>query len=349
VTYRLVLLLLVVLLALPVRASAAPYRNALSLDLSRVSAAPSSVVAQANGTAVPKLSDETNQADVQTLAAALVFAKTGTTSYRDKVCRNLNIVVGTQTAARALGVGRGVQAYALAADYVNAPANCPNEAKFRSWLASMRTFATSGGPANMTVCDEVRPNNWGTHCGASRAAADIYLGDTTDLTRAATVFKGWLGDRSAYVGFKFTSPAETWGPDGATLATLTGINPPGARHAGTNVDGVLPDDQRRGGSCCALVNENYVYEALQGVTVETLLLAGQGYDVPNWSTQAVRRAFQWEYAVNAFPATGDDTWEIPFINKLYGAAFAGAGDSWGKGMGAGAWLAPGLVLPVPFR
>jgi len=70
--------------------------------------------------------------------------------------------------------------------------------------------------------------------------------------------------------------------------------------------------------CCALVNENYVYDALQGVTVETLLLAGQGYDVPNWSTQAVRRAFQWEYAVNAFPATGDDTWEIRCFSRLSG-------------------------------
>ena len=40
---------------------------------------------------------------------------------------------------------------------------------------------------------EQRPNNWGTHAGAARAAVALYLGDTAELSRTATVFRGWLG------------------------------------------------------------------------------------------------------------------------------------------------------------
>jgi len=41
--------------------------------------------------------------------------------------------------------------------------------------------------------------------GASRAAIDVYLGDMQDLARTAQVFRGWVGDRSAYAGFSYTN------------------------------------------------------------------------------------------------------------------------------------------------
>jgi hypothetical protein len=50
---------------------------------------------------------------------------------------------------------------------------------------------------------EDRPNNWGTHAGASRVAVAVYLGDSAELERAAQVFKGWLGDRASYAGFNY--------------------------------------------------------------------------------------------------------------------------------------------------
>jgi hypothetical protein len=49
---------------------------------------------------------------------------------------------------------------------------------------------------------EQRPNNWGTHAGASRVAASAHIGDDADVARAAAVFKGFLGDRASYAGFK---------------------------------------------------------------------------------------------------------------------------------------------------
>jgi hypothetical protein len=186
---------------------------------------------------------------------------------------------------------------------------------FVAWVNRMRTFATSGGPANLIQSHEQRPNNWGTHAGAARIAADIYLGDTVDLARAVTVFRGYLGDRTAYAGFSYGDTSWQCDPK-APVA----INPPCVR-SGVNLDGVIPDDQRRGGSCCALKKENYVWEALQGVVVQAQLLARRGYDAWNWSGQAVRRAVNWLHAVNAYPAAGDDTWMPWLINKAYRTTF----------------------------
>jgi hypothetical protein len=321
-------------------AQAAPYRNALGLDLSKVGAPSGAIMSEANSGTSPDLSNQDNNADVQTLAAALVFAKTGDTAMRDKVCRNLDKVQGTEAGARALAVARGVQAYALAADYVNAPANCANEPKFRSWLSGIRRFATTGGPSNIITCDEQRPNNWGTHCGASRIAVDIYLGDTADLQRAATVFRGWTGERSAYAGFSYGDLS--WQADSSKPV---GVNPVGAKKGSLDVDGVLPDDQRRGGSCCTLTKENYVWEALQGATTQALLLAVQGYDSLNWGNRAIQRAVAWEYRVNNFPATGDDHFLPYIVNRVYGTSFStSSGSAFGKGMGGSEWFAPALTV-----
>jgi len=108
----------------------------------------------------------------------------------------------------------------------------------------------------------------------------------------------------------------------------------------TYVDGVLPDDQRRGGVCCTLVKENYVYEALQGAVATAYLLHRQGYDTWNWGNQAIKRAFLWETNVNGFPATSEDTWEPWLVNKAYGLKLAAPCPSKpGKNFGYTDWFA----------
>src|SRR5690606_9976572 len=78
--------------------------------------------------------------------------------------------------------------------------------RFRSKLRTLRTTYTSGGGSSSLIkCHERRPNNWGAHCGATRAAIAVYLGDSSDLARTARVFKGYLGDRSSYAGFSYGS------------------------------------------------------------------------------------------------------------------------------------------------
>jgi hypothetical protein len=165
---------------------------------------------------------------------------------------------------------------------------------------------------------ENRPNNWGTHAGAARAAVAAYLNDEDELRRTAEVFRGWLGDRLAYAGFKFGDLSWQCEAD-----FPIGINPKGCVKDIHSIDGVLPDDQRRSGSFrWPPPKENYVYEALQGAVVQAEILSRAGYDSFNWSDKALLRAIQWLYEKAQFPAVGDDTWILPIIDAHYGTDFA---------------------------
>ena len=55
----------------------------------------------------------------------------------------------------------------------------------------------------------------------------IYLGDDVEVDAAARVFRGWLGDRTAYAGFRYGDLSWQANP----LAPV-GINAPGARIQG---------------------------------------------------------------------------------------------------------------------
>ena len=101
-----------------------------------------------------------------------------------------------------------------------------------------------------------------------------------------------------------------------------GVNQPGTAKQGHSIDGVLPDDQRRGGSFqWPPPKENYVYEALQGALAQAVILHNAGYDVWNWEDRALLRAFQWLHEQAEFPAEGDDTWQPHLVNFYYGTRF----------------------------
>ena len=154
-------------------------------------------------------------------------------------------------------------------------------------------------------------------CGASRAAIASYLRDPAAIARVAQVFRGWLGDRASYSGFRFGDLS--WQCDASSSVA---INPPGCMRNGRSLDGVLPDDQRRAGSFTwPPPKENYVYEALQGAVVQAVILTQNGYPAFEWENQALLRAFRWLNAEAAFPAAGDDVWIVPVINRYYGTFY----------------------------
>jgi hypothetical protein len=327
---------------LPVAAAQAAPTSGILLTQAEIDALPASgaawnaIATRAKATwPAPKLSDQNNQNDVYALAGALYYAKTGDSAMRAKVRTAIMTAKGTEAGGRVLALARNLPSYVLAADLIDLRGvSATDDAAFRSWLSSVRRAAMTEC-TNLVACHETRPNNWGTHAGAARVAADIYLGDRVDLDRAATVFRGWLGDRSAYAGFKYGDLSWQANP-----ATPVGINPVGATKNGVSIDGVLPDDQRRGGLCCTLVKENYVYEALQGAVVTAHLLKRQGYDSWNWGNQAIKRAFLWEANVNAYPATSDDNWQPWLVNKAYGLKLAAPTPTTpGKGFGFADWFA----------
>jgi hypothetical protein len=82
-------------------------------------------------------------------------------------------------------------AYIVAAELVGL--SDEDDAAFREWLAGVVVEELDG--CTLVSTHEDRPNNWGTHAGASRLAAAIYLGDQEEIDRCADVFQGWLGAR----------------------------------------------------------------------------------------------------------------------------------------------------------
>ena len=273
------------------------------------------LLAEANEpTGTPDLSNQDDDVNVRVLAKALVFARTGNERYRTEVIDACRRAIGTEDGGRTLALGRELAAYVIAADLVGLPPG--DDAAFRAWLGSVRFEPLDG--RTLVSTHEDRPNNWGTHASASRAAAAVYLGDSADLERVARVFKGWLGDRASYAGFD-------WGDLDwqANPSQPVGINPKGATLQGHPVDGVLPDDQRRGGGFSwPPPAENYVWEALQGALATALILSRAGYtDVWSWQDQALLRAVRWLHEQARFPAEGDDTWLPHLVNHHYGTSF----------------------------
>ncbi len=279
----------------------------------------------------PNLSDQNDPDDVTALAKALVYARTGVTRYRDETITMLKGAVGTEYPGDALGVARGVAPLVLAADLVGW-----RDPAWMSWISKLRTWANPDRGFTLISMHNLRPNNWGTHAGAGRIAADLYLGDMVDLAKAAKVFEGYVGNRAAYAGFSYGSDL-SWQ---SNALSPVGINPRAATVGGMNVDGIMPDDMRRGGSRPTVgdAGQMYTWEALQGTLLQAELLSRRGYAAWAWQEKAILRAFS---KINAlgYGATGDDTWQPWLVNKRYGTAFAAsAGTNPGKGFGYADWL-----------
>lgn len=292
------------------------------------------------------ISNQDSSTDVRVLAKALVWGRTKNTSMRSACAKAIADLMQrypvTQSSSSwyRLATVRTLGAWPIIADVIDLKTYDPSlDARFRTWLLAARNKTASGGPdgsGSVVTTQEERPNNFGTHASASRIAIDLYLGDATDLARATQVFKGWLGDRTAYAGFKYGSDL-SWHAD---PAKPVGINPKGATKQGRNIDGVLPDDQRRSGSFSYpfTVKGTYPWEALQGVVAAAEMLHRTGLPAFEWSDRAILRAATWLTVTNANPAIGDDTWITYVINRRYGTKFAeGAPNSPGKMLGFAEW------------
>ncbi len=285
----------------------------------------------------PDLGDQHDQTEAVVVAKALVYARTGQAEYRDGAVEAIMSAMGTEQGSGILDVARNLAGYIVAADLVGLDGG--DAAEFRAWLDQIRfhVFTGDGPDHSLVSCHEERPNNHGTHCGTSRLAAALYLGDRAEVERAALVFRGYLGDRSAYAGFNFGSDL-SWQCD---PSQPVGINPAICDKGGQPIGGVLPDDQRRAGSYSwPPPKENYVWEALQGAVAQAYILHRQGYDAFNWSDQALLRAVTWLHDEADFPASGDDSGTPWLINHVYGTDFpAESGSRPGKnGLGFYEWL-----------
>jgi hypothetical protein len=281
----------------------------------------------------PDLSDLNDSTDVYVLAKALVYGRTGELQYRQEAIETIEAAMGTEEGSETLALGRNLVSYVIAADLVNLPETAPTlDETFRGWLRQLLTEKMDDD-RSLQETHETRPNNWGTHAGASRAAVAIYLGDSAELEQTALVFKGWLGDQSAYTGFEYGRLDWQADPENPV-----GINPPGAVIDGHDVGGALPEEMRRGGRFrWPPQRTGYAWEGLQGAVVLAEILSRSGYLAWEWEEQALLRAVQFLYDLN-WPAEGDDIWQVWLINQAYDTDVpASTPERPGKNMGWTDW------------
>lgn len=176
-------------------------------------------------------------------------------------------------------------------------------------------------------------NNWGTMARAAMVSIDLYLGNDAGLQQVANAHRAFLGENVPN-SLKYTDTK--W----HASSSKAGINRRGATISGRNVDGVLPEDQRRTGepSSSAPERGSYPWEGLQGALVTGAMLDRAGIVDIDAGDKALTRAFAWLYDVNDNAPEGDDEWQPWVLNKLAGTRFAAdTGTSPGKNMGWTDW------------
>ncbi|NKN33896.1 alginate lyase family protein [Marichromatium bheemlicum] len=258
----------------------------------------------------PDLADQNDPSNVRVFAKALVHARTGDPLMAAAVRYACLDIIGSERGASSLALGRELMAYVLAADLVGLPPE--QDALFRDWLARVRDTPMSEG-RTLRQTHERRPNGWGTYAGATRLAIAVYLDEPEEIAEVARIFRGWLGDRSAYADFRYGDL--DWQAD---PRRPVGINPSGAQRAGHSIDGAIAEGLRRSGPFdWPPPHENYIYSTLQGALAQAVILERAGYDAFAWQDQALLRAFEWLHQQADFPAEGDDTWQPHLINHFY--------------------------------
>ncbi len=254
------------------------------------------IVAANSAPTTAVVSNQDSDASTGIMAAANVCARAKVQAYCDKVIAALrSAATGTpESGGRALAFGREMIGYVLSADIIGLKDRDPAlDAQFRTKLAKWLDAPTSSGPDSLRICSNDRPNNWGTHCTASRIAIDLYLGDKADLDKAANVVRGWMGDRTAYAGFDF---GELWWQ--ADPAKPVGVNPKNSTINGFNVGGLQPEEMRRAGSFKWPPGPtDYAWEGNQGALASTWMLMRAGYPADQWSDRAECRVAEALYRI----------------------------------------------------
>lgn len=274
------------------------------------------------------VADQNDKSDSYMMAAALVYRKLNASgdssaeSYRSRVQAACLAAIGTEDSADdSLAPARQVASVVIAGNLIDW-SNPTAEAPFREWVDEVR-FRVYPDGRSIVSTHETRPNNWGTHAGASRMACALYLNDATEAERSARVFAGWLGNRKVYSGFQWGD--RSWQGD---EDRPIGINASGTVKLGMDLGGVIADDQRRVGSFpdAWLDKTNYVYEALQGVVAQAVMIGRINSSVWNWNDTAILRAYRWLEDVQDQPITdsingSDDSWQGFVVNRIYGTSF----------------------------
>jgi Alginate lyase len=291
----------------------------------------------------PDLDDQESKVNVDALAAGLTFARTQTPAYRAKVRDAIRAMVPTFGANNSgLAPARQIAGWVMAADLIDLEEFDPAvDQSFRALLRralDSRIGSHSRWGGSLTACHEDADNNWGAWCGASRIAASLYLGDAADVARAEAVYRGFLGDRSAWSSFKgqddaaLSSAARTWACDPASDEYVP-TNPACGDKSGAFVS----DASRTGGY--PRFHPAYQSETTAGMVLQAELLYRNGYpDAWNAVDGALARVAAFNHANGAWNL-GSVQYHWPWlINERLGTSYPTRAAGVGRALGFTDWL-----------
>ena len=127
------------------------------------------------------VADQDSHHDVNTLAAALVYVRTGDTNYRKKAANAISSAIGTEQGGTVLALARNLLSYVIAAQLIDLKEYDPaGEKHFRTWLEEVRSEPLGSDPVgsqSLVELHERGASNGGGMAGASRLAVAVYLRD----------------------------------------------------------------------------------------------------------------------------------------------------------------------------
>ena len=264
-----------------------------------------------------KVDDKDSDNNVEILAAAIVYARTGEDSYKEKVLDAIEVLVEKgKPNGRTLEWAREAGAYALAADLVG-----HRSAGFDRWCKKIAREWNADDDKTMLEMYLQRPNNWGSMGFGSLAALFAYLGDEEGLT---AVRDHWvqLVEGPKPESTEYDEDDMSWHADEDDPRI---INPLGSEKDGMNIDGVIPDDLRRGGSFREPPRQSgYPWEHMQGIMMAARIFDRMGMSIWTVGDHAIFRAayclqVRFENAYGNWAAEVDDEWMIPFLDAAYGS------------------------------
>lgn len=295
----------------------------------------------------PNAMDQNNKTGSLALAAGLVFARTGDAAMKTKA-RNA-IIAWTKTFKTGLtngvlSIGRQTASYVMTADLIGLDG--ADKTALQTFLRKILTDKVGTHSRWNTIkgCHEDSDNNWGGWAGSARIAADIYLGDTTDLARAEKVVRGFLGERAAYTGFKgqgsknpaLNAATKSWACD----PSPTGYVP--TNGACTGKSGAFPSDIQRDNAKYPTIGSSgkqYQNETLAGYMLAVELLFQNGYS-SIWvaGNNAMKRVGDF-MTTKTLWNPGSVQYHIPWLlNKRLGTSYPKKPAQYGRSFGYTDWL-----------
>lgn len=279
-----------------------------------------SLKSSADASPTPNLCDQDNKADVNALAAGIVYARTGDAAYKTKVINLINAAIATQKdgcSNATLALGRQLGGYVIAADFVGY-----RDASFVSWLTGIRSHDLANhAPWNtLRNTSTVTANNWGTFALASVTAADRFLGDDANVARDWDIFSSY-GVPNTHK-FTPTSDYKTRGYQWTCVAASTAypmpiaINTPCVK-SGVNLDGAPVEDSAREPFP---TYSTYIHESMQGYALQAILLDHAGYPAWTVNDSQIKRAAEFANRSGRLNDHGVAYYVAFAVNKFTGSS-----------------------------